>query len=352
MTAATLYRTLAVILFAVAGAILFVAYVMICVRIGSSWPWGLVVHEDGKRTLLLTILYFEHAVRELPLDLLLGVAIGGCAIFAVQPATRPIDRPNGSRRIVAWAWLSAIVVVIIIAGTAVEGGRPMVLDNLLQNHTRPGAALVWGSHWRYHLLERVALILISIGFAGLLRLFADGGRGHNGRYGLVVAACSLAIYLLLTITFTNGWRSLLDPILDPLYLGHQARELFTHALVTFPVGWAACLLLLPKVPMAAPAHSLSWPKSASKLVIVAIIAGILGLTIGSYVCLAALRSDSVSYGQTTDLAMLIFPHFFEHSFTYLVVPFVAALVYEIIASRTKVAAIAAGGFMREPGDRA
>ena len=32
-----------------------------------------MVHEDGRRTLIETILYFEHATRELPLDVILGV---------------------------------------------------------------------------------------------------------------------------------------------------------------------------------------------------------------------------------------------------------------------------------------
>ena len=341
-------RRLAVALLGFAAVVLLAAFVMICVRTGSMWPWTRVVHEDGQRTLLLTILYFEHASRELPLDILLGIAIGGCAYFVFGSTVRRVDRPSRARRTFALAWATALVVTVIIVGTALQGDRPRVLlENLLQHHTRPGAALVWGSHWRYHLLERIALILISIGFAGVLRWFADREVDDSGpfdgrrstRVGLGIAGSAIVVYLLLSVVFANDLASMLDPLRDRIYLGHQARELFTHALVTVPVAWGACLLSLPKGPSAALTRPL-FERRVAPNAIGTLGAGALGLLIGGYVCIAALRSDSISYGQTTDLAMLIFPHFFEHSFTYLVVPLVAMLVFEIAANGAQVGATA------------
>ena len=49
----------------------------------------------------------------------------------------------------------------------------------------------------------------------------------------------------------------------------------------------------------------------------------------------SLALDAASHGQTTDIAMLLCPHFFEHGFTYLVVPLVAALVYQVGAGRSE-----------------
>ncbi len=345
---ASFRRHLAVALLGFAAVVLLAAFVMICVRTGSMWPWTRVVHEDGQRTLLLTILYFEHASRELPLDILLGIAIGGCVYFAFGSTVRRTDRPGGERRTSALAWSTALVVAVIMVGTAMQGDRPMVLlENLLQHHTRPGAALVWGSHWRYHLLERIALILISIGFAGVLRWLADRevhdsepfDDRRSARIGLGIAGSAIVVYLLLSVVFANGLASMLDPLRDPLYLGHQARELFTHALVTVPVAWGVCLLSLPKEPLAAPTRPF-FERRVAPNVVATLGAGALGLLIGGYVCIAALRSDSISYGQTTDLAMLIFPHFFEHSFTYLVVPLVAMLVFEVAATGAQAGATA------------
>ena len=86
------------------------------------------------------------------------------------------------------------------------------------------------------------------------------------------------------------------------------------------------MLTLPNTVLDSPAKLLSWPTSISTSVAVAMIAGALGVLLGSYVCVAALMAEAISHGQTTDLAMLIFPHYFEHSFTYLIVPIIAVLV--------------------------
>jgi hypothetical protein len=321
-------RRIAAALLAWAGLVLLGAFVAICMRTASVWPWTLVVHEDGKRTLIGTILYVEHATRELPLDILLGVAIGGCVFYAFPPDG---GRGGATERVAGLAWMTGIVVAVILVGTALLDGVPVLVDNLFQKHTRSGAPLVWGSHWRYHLLERIALILASIGFAGMGAVFTGGERGTRG---LTVAAGSIGMYGALTLVFSNGLSSLGEPFHDPQYLGHQARELFTHALVTVPAGWGGCLLLAqPPTGVAQPAKSRSERASRSAVVGATLVAGTLGILLGGYVCAAALRVDAVSHGQTPDLAMLIFPHFFEHSFTYLVVPTVARLAYEVAARR-------------------
>lgn len=315
-------------LLAWAGVVLLGAFVAICMRTGSGWPWRLVVHEDGKRTLIGTILYVEHATRELPLDILLGVAIGGCVFYAFPPYG---GRGGAAERVAARAWMAGIVVAVILVGTALLDGVPVLVDNLLQKHTRSGAPLVWGSHWRYHLLERIALILVAIGFAGVAAVFTGGGRGTRG---LTVAAGAIGMYGALTIVFSNGLSALGEPFYDPQYLGHQARELFTHALVTVPAGWGGCLLLAqPRTGRTETSRMEPERASPSAVVAATLVAGTLGILLGGYVCVAALRADAVSHGQTPDLAMLIFPHFFEHSFTYLVVPTVARLAYEVAARR-------------------
>jgi hypothetical protein len=344
-------RYLGAALLAWAAGVLLVAFAAICQRTGSAWPWSRVVHEDGERTLMLTILYFEHAARELPLDVLLGIAVGGAAFFAFAPTARTGVR-LANRSAIGLGSLAAIVIAVIAGGTVLEGGMQMLIDNILQNHTRPGTPLEWGSHWRYHLLERLALMLISLGFGGLARLVADGG-GTVGRTGLAIVTVCIGVYLALTVVFWGGPAAFSQSFVDARYLGHQARELFTHALVTVPVAWAVCMLTLPP--------STGWVQGgraavesgrASPQVAVAIAAGGLGLTLGAYTCFAALASDAISHGQTTDVAMLIFPHFFEHSFTYLLVPIVSLLVYKAaaqVSSATSREIVAAGTDNREPG---
>jgi hypothetical protein len=109
------------------------------------------------------------------------------------------------------------------------------------------------------------------------------------------------------------------------YIGHQAREIFTHLLVTIPAAWGLCLLLARRtedsnIPERSAPH---W------WTLFAVATGVVGALLGAAVCLASLMVDSASHGQSADLAILLFPHFFEHGFGYLVVPVMAALVYEL-----------------------
>ena len=209
----------------------------------------------------------------------------------------------------------------------------LVFDELLQNRTRFGVPLEFGSHWRYHLLERIAMILVSLGFAGMLRILGNGQYAGNERLGIAIVAGSIGIYIALTIVFSRGYLffELKQPFRDPRYLGHQAREVLTHALVTVPIAWGVCMLMLSNWKTTLQAKSTSRTSPMSITIAGTMIAGVAGILLATYVCVAALMAGAVSHGQTTDPVTLIFPHFFEHSFTYLVVPMVAALVYEIAA---------------------
>jgi hypothetical protein len=60
-----------------------------------------------------------------------------------------------------------------------------------------------------------------------------------------------------------------------------------------------------------------------------------GLLLAVYLLVGALGTSAVSQGQTKSLSLLIFPHFFEHVFSYLVVPLVAGLVYESVTLVTR-----------------
>src|SRR5262245_18150327 len=101
-------------LVALAAAILLTAFVIICVHTGSAWPWTHVVHEDGRRTLVETILYFEHAIRELPLDVILGLAIGGCVFLAFPPVPddQGTKRADSTLRVLKLALTTAIVFAV------------------------------------------------------------------------------------------------------------------------------------------------------------------------------------------------------------------------------------------------
>src|SRR4030095_2084928 len=94
-------------------------------------------------------------------------------------------------------------------------------------------------HWRYHLLSHVMLMTISLGLAGVLVWLARGPRGKGHRIGVRTFKIAAAWFAGLTVIFAPK----LDPVLDPVFIGHQVRESFPRVLVTLPVGWGTCVLL-------------------------------------------------------------------------------------------------------------
>jgi hypothetical protein len=298
---------------------LVVSYAVICSHTGTAWPWTEVVHEDGRRTLLQTVFFFEHATRELPLDFLLGAAVAGAMLVFYFPG-RMRDEETQKRcsclrqRFLA---LSFLVIILIVNGAAIMGGGREVVDNLSQLHTRPGAPLVWGSHWRYHLLERLATILLAFSVVGMHRLVTGVAPATSVRAGLLFLGITLAAFVGLTGLFGLT----LEPFREATYLGHQARELFTHTLVTLPLALGVCFWLARTIAadgMAAWPGRRRWPIYVS---------GACGVFLGVYLALGTLLTKAHALGQSKSLVTLIFPHFFEHSFTYLVVPLIAGLCY-------------------------
>lgn len=257
-------------------AVLSAAFVILCVHHGTAWPWNLVVHEDGHHTLLGTIFYFDHALGELPLDLLLSAAVAGAMLCAFPPPTaRPIR--------------SLIAICLILDVVIVAGAKSRALY-LFQFHTRDDVPMVYGSHWHYHFLSQAALMLLPLAVVSI-------------KYNRVLVA-AWAVFAALTIVF--GISS--DSFIDPRYLGHQARELFTHTLVTIPLAVAI---------IASPSTSFKFnPKSFSIFVL-----------LSAYLAAGVLLTGARHHTQSSDWTAVVCAHFFEHSFSYLVVASHAPLFY-------------------------
>jgi len=311
------HRVCSALIWGVPAGVLLAAYVAIALKTNSAWPWFELVHEAGDRTLLGTVLYFEHAARELPLDVILGVAVAG-SVLIVLPADSRMAGAGSRFRQVALLVGTVVVFGTILLGTLWTGGFELLSNNLLQMHTRPGAPLVWGAHWRYHFLSRLTLILFSLAGAGLLVLITQGSFRGAGRGTPRTFASSLGLFAVLTVVFAPDR----DPFVDPVFLGHQVREVFTHVLVTVPLAWGVCLSLVRAQAEVAPKNSAS-----SRWLLVAAVGSVL---VGSYLLIGGLITSAASQGQTQSLTILLGPHFFEHTSSYLVVPLVAGLVYESV----------------------
>jgi hypothetical protein len=294
-------------------AVLGFAFAGICIMVGSIWPWHAVVHEDGTRTLLDTVFYFEHATRELLPDLVLAAAVAGAVRWFLPPACRRDDARRSRRQL---ALLTAATTAVILGATFWSDGGRTVVDNLSQSHTRAGAPLVWGAHWRYHFLDRLALALAAFSATGVVWIVRGRPDSSHvpGRQAMYRAA------LLLFALATAGFRVTGEPFTDPAFLGHQLRELFTHGLVTFPLALGVCLALARRfaAPAGAPSSGPVWSIA---------LTGAASVMVAAFLLVASVLTGAQDHGQTTGLAALLLPHFAEHALGYVFVPSLAGLLY-------------------------
>jgi hypothetical protein len=306
--------------------VLLASYVGICLDVGSIWPGDALVHESGQKTFVQTIFWLEHGVREIPIDVLLGMAVASSLLRFLQPA-RGVDVVR-RRRVMTWSGgLAALLTAFIVTGAAINSGAWIVLEEFAQMHTRPGAPTGWGDHWDTHLLSRLALMLVALTLAGFhAALTGAAGRPAVGAIGRRLFRVNLIAFLALTLVFGPN----LDPFLDGIHIGHQARELFTHVLVTLPLSIGAGLWALQHLtrqrPMAQAFSLRSVPRESWAALLGAVLIG-LYLTVGFLVTAAYGR------GQSSNPVALVLVHFFEHGLSYLFTPLWTASLCAWLATK-------------------
>ncbi len=270
-----------------------VSYLLLGREFGHWNLSGIKIHENGRYTLLQTVFYYSHVLRELPHDTLMALAIvWSYAALGVQV---PSPFPD---RITPWVVHGVFVLFLVVGSLRTVGWRFSARDLLQFNETdvRHG----WGTHWQMHCLSTAALILLLM-LPGLL--VPAAGRLHAAAWII------LGVFLGLSLIFRTG----ADSFTRARWVLHGARELFTYGL----------LVAVPAfLPLLAPAYLAKFrPTLAAGIALLLLIA-------------AAVQNLRVYRGSNLDeeassprgLAFLISSHFFEHvlDFIYIVLLILAA----------------------------
>lgn len=295
--------------FGVPFVLLFISYVAICVEAGTAWPWSAFVHESGDKTLLDTVLYYDHAARELPVDIMLAAA---AAAGLLANGFRPRSVGTGLKAALLLAWVGSLALIVL--GTVDKVGWQGLADNLAQLFTRPGTAPAWGAHFRYHFLSRGGLVLTAWWLPGLLRWFTQEPRGREGHQPYLIV---LGLFGGLTLMYGPS----LEPFVHPHFLGHQAREAVTHALVTLPLCLGVGLATAARPDLGAQSGPRGWP--ARSLMVVAVLSLILVLWTG----LGAMLTGASGERQTDSVVAIVAVHFFEHGLGYIFAPAFAGWLF-------------------------
>jgi len=129
-----LFRPRLLTLFAL--TLLALAWTSLAIKTGTPWPWDALVHEDGNRTLGQTILYFEHGIRELFLDIFLGLAIASGFLYfrPLSSSTQPATRIKPNLLFLGFTADLILILTFMFIGALMMAGSAELIQNLFQMH--------------------------------------------------------------------------------------------------------------------------------------------------------------------------------------------------------------------------
>jgi hypothetical protein len=290
--------------FGVPVVVLGASYLWLALDHGTPALWDVIVHENGRRTLGQTVLYFGHFLREVPVDVAYALFLIGAS---GELAGGVSNRVAGRARMLTWLGLggAAALAAAALIGTAANAGWGSALRDLFQFRTRD-ELIAYGSHWRFHWLSTLWFGVIAGLAPALARSFSlQASLGRNR----VWTRAAWGYFVALTIVF--GLSS--DVFVDARYVGHQAREILTHGPVTALLGIGVILAVRramgnpSMVESAADAREI-WLRLA------------VAVTIPAYLAVVALTGDVMAAGQSDQgLAAMVGAHYFEHILDYLLV---------------------------------
>lgn len=310
-------RLAAAVLFGTPALVLSASYVFLAIRHHAWNLLPIVVHENGELTLLETIFYVRHFVREWLVCSFMAAAVAlSLALNAPAGCVSPVSRVR-LHRLRLWLGLGLLTGFAAMLGIVLarDGARELG-GELLQMHTR-GAVRVFGSHWRYHWLHLADVLPFSAGLALVLRGLTGSGPPTRAIPQLIL----WWIFAFLAVTLATGSPG--PAFASPLYLAHEAREIETHRLLTVSLSVGAIWSLekwhRPPSRAGMPAPRLLWQgialTGAATLIPLWIVYRLKGVDITS---LASRR---------TSLLELAAAHHFEHCLDYVFVTALAVWLY-------------------------
>lgn len=215
--------------------LVFLASYCFLSHVHRKWNvFPVIVHENGKYTLLQTIFYFDHVLREMPIAILMSLSLA-IAFYLHSPLTKSKMEPV-AKRIYRNSFLLTIFLTVTVIAAAIyqNGVRSAALD-LFQFRTRD-ELLEYGSHWHFHLLHTVYFFVASLAVVQICRRLAPPWLEMNP-HGKSLLVYWILFFTGLTVLFVPS----LLPFSDARYLAHQMREIVTHSLTTLPLALATML---------------------------------------------------------------------------------------------------------------
>jgi hypothetical protein len=296
--------------------VLLLSYGYLSFEYKTLFLFTVKVHESGKYTLLQTILYFDHFVREIPV-----AAMNALSVSLSFYLFTPLAGISSSlqRRSFQITFLLVLFFLIIVSSGAINktGFQGFILD-LFQFRTRDDE-IVYGSHWHSHFFDMIFVFLASLSVAFLIRLITGICNIKMNSYGRYLLVLWPAVFVLLTFIFQPD----LKPFQDTRYIAHQFREIVTHSTVTIPLAFAGMVSLEKK--FLPESFSL---KRCKKYNTAGLMLLLLTLMIPLFMVIRLSGRDILAAAQKkASYLNLLTSHYFEHSLDYFFVPALSIFIF-------------------------
>jgi hypothetical protein len=262
---------------------LAVSYGLLVREFGTWRLWNVKIHESGRWTLGETVFYYNHFLRELPVDTLYAIAVvNSYRAAGITVWEQPLAR-------IAAQLALALLLVWVVAGSVRRVGVRWALADFLQ-FRETDARHGWGTHWQMHFLSTAATLLLLLLPAALLEPTAPF---------LTRAGPLVAVFIALSVLFKTGLKA----VSNTRWILHGARELFTYGLMT------ALPLLVPLLTSEVITRLQARPVGIGMIAIVCLLA--------AYMLVVRRRSDlGAEASSPRGAAFLLSSHFFEHVLDY------------------------------------
>lgn len=309
---------LLVALWGLPTTILLSSYAYLAFEHNALNLFNVVVHESGSYTLLETILYTRHFIREVPICIMTATAVAGAFLWYAPLASLTRIEQERVWRLCKISYLGALVIFALSALSSAwkQSVKDLLLD-LLQFQTRD-EVVSFGSHWQYHLLHLAFIFLASLGVAKLLRIFSRHRSVIPRHMGRLLITVSLLSFIVLTLILGLNLR----PFQDPLYLGHQFREIVTHGSLTLSLSFGLLFTLELRL------FRLECAEMPSQITVKDGLLILSAILIPFFILFQLRNIDIMSYTQKESSYLDLFAsHNFEHTIDYIFVMLLTMAFY-------------------------
>jgi hypothetical protein len=214
------------VLIGVPALYVLVSYAYLARWHGRVTLWNTIVHENGRLSLLGSLLYFDHFLGCVPMVAFFAF----CTAGGFAAAARAPELPDpGRAQVLAVALLGGGVSLVIIAFIASlrTVGWQRTMDYALQRIERDGV-LSRGGTWNQLQLSNIPIALGIVALSSSTEMVLNPAREAPLSMLRYAGIGCLLVGLALNVAITVAGRCDFRTFLNPRWLAHSIREIATY----------------------------------------------------------------------------------------------------------------------------